>query len=98
MDEIRTLKVKLARAQQINAQTPAMVPPQAVQPAFIAQGTPVALAKTNLALPNLDLGQALQALIIRGLAASDLPSTQDQFVNTRTGAGQKNGAGSQSNL
>ena len=83
MDEIRTLKVKLARAQQVNSQNSI---PQVVQPTYIAQSQQLAPA-TPIATtqPGIDLNHTLQTLLMRGLAATanDVPATQEQFATTR---------------
>ncbi|KAJ7882096.1 hypothetical protein B0H13DRAFT_2344811 [Mycena leptocephala] len=89
MDEIRTLKVQLARAQQVNQAVLARAP-QVVQPTFMVQNQPSVATPTSA-----DIQQAVQALLIKGLMAGELPSAQDQFVTTRTG---KNSGGPSSNF
>ncbi|KAJ7690886.1 hypothetical protein B0H17DRAFT_1134153 [Mycena rosella] len=63
MDEIRTLKVRLAKAESVNNQNnlPLANTHRAVQPAFMAS-TQAATSFTQ----ELDLGQTLQALLLRG--------------------------------
>ncbi|KAJ7493741.1 hypothetical protein FB451DRAFT_1387891 [Mycena latifolia] len=92
LDEIRTLKVRLARAEQVSQQSLANV-------AGVVQPTFAATVSQGSAIPNgLDLNQALQTLLIRGLQASgELPVTQDQFAITR-GAAKNNGGNSGSNF
>ncbi|KAJ7493731.1 hypothetical protein FB451DRAFT_1164602 [Mycena latifolia] len=87
LDEIRTLRVRLAKAEQVNTNSLINVP-GAVQPAFAAS------INQGSVIPNgMDLNQALQTLLIRGINASnELPATQEQFALTRNAA--KHGGGS----
>lgn len=77
MDEIRTLKVQLARARQ--ASVPNQIP-QVVQPTYMTQNQPMATVH-----PSIDLNQTLHSFLMRGLRLGELPSTQEQFTTTRTG-------------
>lgn len=82
-DEIRSLQVKLARAQQMN-QSSLANNTGVVQPTFMAAVQPAAgLIPTP---GGIDLTQALHALLLRGLAAGEPQSSQDQFALTRGGA------------
>jgi hypothetical protein len=77
MDKIRTLKVQLAKARQVDVQNSV---PQVVQPTCMAQTQPTAV------LPlNFDFGQAFQSWMIKSMSLGELPVTQDQFAMTRTG-------------
>jgi hypothetical protein len=69
MDEIRTLKVQLAKARQVNVQTSV---PQVVQPTYMAQTQPTAVM-----LSNFDFDQAFQAWMMKSMGSGDLPVTQD---------------------
>ena len=78
LDEIKTLKVKLARIEQANVQHQI---PQVVQPTYVAQTQQSASVPANVDLSH----QTIQALLMKGLAATvnELPTTQEQFAQTR---------------
>jgi hypothetical protein len=77
MDKIRTLKVQLAKARQVNIQTSV---PQVVQPTYMAQTQP-----TTVVPLNFDFGQAFQSWMMKSMSSGELPVMQDQFATTRTG-------------
>lgn len=81
IDEIRTLKVKLARAQGANAQ-------RNVEPSLHPVFTTSTIQSPAVnAVP--DITQALHALLLKGIAAStEEGSSQEQYVVTRAGPKQ----------
>jgi hypothetical protein len=91
MDEIRTLKVKLAQAKEVN--TYQRVEQNPVHPTFTASVAQNVQPQTQP--PVNDLANALQALLLRGLTASNGDNMADQFAYTRANAKQ---GGSNSNF
>ncbi|KAJ7710344.1 hypothetical protein B0H17DRAFT_1223358 [Mycena rosella] len=77
MDEIRTLKVKLAKAEQVNNQNAQTIANsvKVVQPTFMASAQP------GLSSPQgVDINQALQALLLWGIqSVNDQQGYQDQM-------------------
>jgi hypothetical protein len=84
-DEIRTLKVKLARAQQANGSSNFAKFEGVVQPTFLANTQP---AQSNSAMPQgFDLSKVFQLFLMsQSKQGGDLPETQDQFAVTRSRA------------
>ncbi|KAJ7706799.1 hypothetical protein B0H17DRAFT_1125629 [Mycena rosella] len=96
MDEIRTLKVRLAKAESVNNQNNLSLANthRAVQPAFMAS-TQADASFTQ----ELDLGQTLQALLLKGIQAmSENQNTQDQFMAATKNQTKSNGGAPGSNF
>lgn len=90
MDEIRSLKVKLAQAKSVNQQRIAEPP---TLPAFTATMAPTSVAPQ---IPVPDMSQIINTLLLKGLQASGDNNPAETF-NVLTRAGQKQ-AGQGSNF
>lgn len=87
VDEIRTLRVRLARAQQL-AQSNLSNIPGVLQPTFMAASQPAQQAQTAPISPVMDMGQKFAAFL--NSLQGEMPVTQDQFAQTR-GAAKNSG-------